>query len=68
MKTTEIIDGKQVVIDWQFEEIQDRHDSNWCCWSVTGAGDDGKEYSGSCGADGSEPNDCHDEVIDIEEI
>lgn len=68
MKTTEIIDGIEVVIDWQFTEIQDRHDSNWCDWTVEGEGSDGKKYIGSCGADGSDPYDSYDEVTDIEEI
>lgn len=67
MTTEETINGKKVTIEWEFIDIQDRHDSNWCEWTVSGTDADGNLYFGSCQADGRNPNDFHDDVTDIEE-
>lgn len=66
MKTVEIINSRPVSIDWQFEEIIDRHDSNWCEWLVIGIDENSNKYTGNCQADGSHPEDLHDDVKDIE--
>jgi hypothetical protein len=66
MKTTETIDGIEVEIDWSFEEIMERHDSNWCDWMIIGEGSDGKTYVANCGADKNHPYDFHDDPENIE--
>lgn len=67
MTTTEIIDEKEVKIDWEFKEIFERHDSSWCGWALEGEGDDGKTYTASTYASAGEPEDTWDEIIDVEE-
>lgn len=66
MRTTEIINGKKVEINWELTEIIERHDSDFCEWAISGMDIDGNEYEASCWAfgDGSEASDVHD----IEEI
>lgn len=66
MKTTETIDGELVEIDWDFKEVMERHDSNWCDWMIIGEGSDGKTYGGNCQADGWHPYDLHDDPENIE--
>lgn len=67
MTTTEIIEGKEITIDWDFIEVQERHDNNWCEWTVEGIGNDNNFYLGSCQADGGNPENFHDDKIeDIE--
>ena len=66
IKTTENIDGKDIEITWSFKEIVERHDSNWCEWLVEGEDNEGNQYTATCQADGSEPSDSWDEIIDVE--
>ena len=68
MKTTEKIFDKEIEIEWDFVEITEMHDSNWCEWFVKGYDSNGNVYHGSCQADGSNPNDSYDIVTDIEVI
>lgn len=68
MTTIEIINEKNISIDWEFIDIQDRHDNNWCEWTVSGVDEYGNIYLGSCQADGSSPDSFHDSVTDIEQI
>lgn len=68
LKTTETIEGKEVEITWQFVEIVERHDSNWCEWIVEGEDKEGNKYQGSAQADGSEPSDYCDSITEIEKL
>jgi hypothetical protein len=68
VKTTETINGIPVEIEWEFHEIMERHDSNWCEWVIFGEGSDGKTYAGGCGADKNHPYDFHDDPENIEEV
>jgi hypothetical protein len=68
MKTTHTIDGQLVEIKWEFMEVMEKHDSNWCDWMIIGEGSDGKTYGANCGADGWHPEDSHDSPENIEEI
>lgn len=69
MITVENIDGKKVKIEWVFDEVIDRHDSNWCEWTVKGTDDNGNEYSGACQADGNNPESIRDDnVTDVEKL
>ena len=67
MKTTETINGIEVEIEWDFQEIMERHDSNWCDWAIIGEGSDGKSYQANCGADAWHPEDSHSDPENIEE-
>jgi len=53
-------------IEWEFTEIVERHDSNWCEWSITGYDDKGNRYVATTQSDGTHPqmNDC--DIYDIE--
>lgn len=53
-------------IIWDFEEIVERHDSNWCEWSLTGYDDDGNRYTANTQSDGSHPVLGDDCIVDIE--
>lgn len=67
MTTTEIIDGKEVIIDWNdIHEITDTHDSGSEDASLLGDGDDGKTYIGSGYLQDGEIIGLHDDA-DIEE-
>ena len=68
MTTQEIINNEKVSIEWEFIDIQERHGSNWCEWTVSGVDNNGNLYMGSCQADGSNPENLHDDVTDIEEV
>ncbi len=68
MKTTEIIDGIEVEIEWDFVEISDRLDHNWAEWYITGEGTDGKSYAANCQACPSHPWDLHSDPENIEEV
>jgi len=68
MSTEEEINGIKVSIEWEFIEIVDRHDSNWCEWIVNGIGSNGLKYSATCEADGSNPSDLYSDVKEIEVI
>ncbi len=66
MKTTETIDGIEVEIEWDFVEIVERHDSNWCDWYITGEGSDGKKYCANCSGDKWHPEYSHSDPENIE--
>lgn len=66
MKTIEKINGVNVKIEWMFDEIIERHDSNWCEWVVRGTDESGNKYTGACQADGSSPENLFDKVTDVE--
>jgi hypothetical protein len=59
--------GEKVEVEWQFDEIIERHDSGWCEWSVTGIGEDGSEWQGCTQAFGSNPE-FEVDITDEEEI
>lgn len=66
MITNEIIDGNTVQIAWDFIEIVERHDSNWCMWKIIGEGDNEVRYIANCFADKNHPEDTWDEIRDID--
>ncbi len=67
MKTKEIINGVEIEMKWDFLEIFDRHDSNWCEWWVTASDGKGNEYNGSTQADANNPRDFNSGIVtDIE--
>lgn len=69
MKTTELINGFPVNIEWEFvEKTDDLDGAQWAEYSVEGIGSNGKQYAGTCQGSGIDPNDFHADVTDIEEL
>lgn len=66
MTTKEIISGNIISIDWEFTEVVDTHDNNWCEWALSGTGSDGRKYTGNCQGDFTDPENCHNnEIFDV---
>lgn len=69
MITKEIINGKEIEIEWEFIDIEETHSLMSCDWNVLGVGVDGKTYQGNCFADSYTPQEINSgEVLNIEEI
>lgn len=66
IQTTEKINGQTIDIKWVFWEIEERHDSNWCVWSIAGEDEEGNTYTALCQADGDNPEYSMAEITDIE--
>ena len=66
MKTTETYEGKTVIIEWYFVEVNCSFGSNWVEWGMEGEGNDGYIYWGNCQADVWHPESLHADVTDIE--
>jgi hypothetical protein len=59
--------GEPITVDWEFDSIVERHDSDWCEWSLIGIGSDGSSWAGSTQAFGSNPE-FGEEITDKEQI
>lgn len=71
MTTKKIINGKQVTIDWEFEEVNEILRSDWYEWNVTGQEKHGsRKFTGNCQAHSEDPEHMHDVegVTNIEEV
>lgn len=66
MNTTEVINGQSRLIEWDWINVYERHDNNWCCWHVEGIDQQGNKYIATCQGDANNPDNFHSDIEDIE--